>query len=156
MVRFFHYKPVGLIQSKWKSVAESRLQGPSSSGLLLPQAILSIAWASVVPSIVAGVELLLRTCILPSYPQGWDRFTSPSVCKLCGCNGINYSQGKVRGFLCTKVSQTDTYIIHLLDTGHSGIRDSLITHTLGYHNPPRRYENSPFSYLNCTLAGKHH
>ena len=97
-----------------------------------------------------------RILHLAKLPQGWDRFMSPSVCKLCGCNGINYSQGKVRGFLCTKVSQTDTYIIHLLDTGHSGIRDSLITHTLGYHNPPRRYENSPFSYLNCTLAGKHH
>ena len=100
MVRFFHYKPVGLIQSKWKSVAESRLQGPSSSGLLLPQAILSIARASVVPSIVAGVELLLRTCILPSYPQGWDRFTSPSVCKLF-VDATVYKPRKGKGFIYT-------------------------------------------------------
>ena len=83
VVRIFYYKPVGLNWNKQKTVAVAGLQAILQLELHLHRKHLSVARASrasVVPSVVVGVELLIGSCILPSYPQGRDRFTSPSVC----------------------------------------------------------------------------
>ena len=80
-----YYKPLGLNWNKQKTVAVTGLQAILHLELQLHRQHLSIAQASkssIVPSVVVGVELLIGSCILPNYPQGRDRFTSPFVCKL--------------------------------------------------------------------------
>ena len=83
VVRIFYYKPIGLNWNKQKTVAG--LQAILQLELHLHRQHLSVARASkssIVPSVVVVVELLIGSCILPNYPQGRDRFTSPSVCKI--------------------------------------------------------------------------
>ena len=80
-----------LLQAHWakwikqKTEAVVGLQAILHLELQLHRQHLSVARASrasVVPSVVVGVELLIGSCILPNYLQERDRFMSPSVCNL--------------------------------------------------------------------------
>ena len=82
---------MNLLQAHWAKWSKQKmemvagLQAILHLELQLHRQHLSVARASkssIVPSIIVGVELLIGTCTLPIYPQGWDRFTSKSVCKL--------------------------------------------------------------------------
>ena len=67
-VRTFHYKPIGINQNKQKSAGVASLRVILHLELQLHRQNLSVARASVVPSIVVGIELLIGSCILPNYP----------------------------------------------------------------------------------------
>ena len=67
------------------------------------------------------VDSFTRILHLSGYPQGWDMFTSPSVCKLyVDANGIRVMPRIGYGFLCKQYKSSKTPF----NMGSSGILDS--------------------------------
>jgi len=87
-IRISEYKPLGLKENKQKAEMISSLLGKLLLHESSPQAARSVARAILhIIFLCHPVDSFTRILHLSGYPQGWDRFTSPSVCKLyCGCN----------------------------------------------------------------------
>ena len=86
ILRIPEYKPLGLKENKQKAETISNLLGNFIfSNLLdpLPQAARSVARAILhIIFLCRPVDSIFRILHLSGYPQGRDRFMSPSVCKL--------------------------------------------------------------------------
>ena len=86
VLRISEYKPLGLKENKQKVETISSLLGNFIFLNLLdppPQADWSVARVILHIIILCHpVDSFIRILHLSSYPQGWDRFTSPSVYKL--------------------------------------------------------------------------
>ena len=86
VLRISEYKPLGLKENKQKAETISNLLGNFIfSNLLDPPPQTARSVARVILHIVVlcrPVDSFTRILHLSGYPQGWDRFTSPSVCML--------------------------------------------------------------------------
>ena len=89
-LRISEYKPLGLKENNQKAETISSLLGKLHLHESSPQAARSVARAILhIIFLCRHVDSISRILHLSGYPQGWDRFTSPSVCKLYrGCNGM--------------------------------------------------------------------
>ena len=87
-----------------------------------PQAARSVARAILhIIFLCRPVDSFTRILHLSGYPQGRDRFTSPSVCKLLvDANSIKIMPRIGYGFLCKQYKSSKTPF----NTGSSGILDS--------------------------------
>ena len=82
VVRKSEYKPLGLKESKQKSKAVAILLGKLHLDASSPQAARSVARTILSFILRLRAWFASRILHLPDYPQGRDRFTSPSVWKL--------------------------------------------------------------------------
>ena len=83
VIRISKYKPLGLKENKQKAETISSLLGKLHHHESSPQAVRGVARAILhVFFLCHSVGSFTRILHLSGYPQGWDRFTSPSVCKL--------------------------------------------------------------------------
>ena len=98
------YKPLGLKGNKRKAKPISSLLGKHHLHKSSPQAARSVARAILhIIFLCCPVDSFTRILHLSSYPQGWDRFMSPSVCKLyVDANNIRVMPRIGCGFLCKK------------------------------------------------------
>ena len=105
VIRISEYKPLGLKENKQKAETISNLLGNFIFSNLLdpsPQAARSVARAILNSfHICRPVDSFSRILHLSGYPHGWDRFTSPSVCKLyVDADGIKVMPRIGYVFLC--------------------------------------------------------
>src|SRR6185312_15211079 len=96
------YMPLGLKENKQKAETISNLLGKLLLHESSPQAARSVARAILhIFFCCRPVDSFTRILHLTSYPQGRDRFTSPSVCKLyVDANGKRVMPRIGYGFLC--------------------------------------------------------
>ena len=87
VIRISEYKPLGLKRKQTESGNNNYSSGQLHLHESSPQ---EARWvARDIPHIFFHchpVDSFTQILHLSGYPQGWDRFTSPSICKLyCGC-----------------------------------------------------------------------
>jgi len=83
VIRISEYKPLGIKETKRKVETISSLLGKHHPHESYPQAARSVARAILhIFFICRPVDSFARILHLSGYPQGRDKFTSPSICKL--------------------------------------------------------------------------
>ena len=127
VLRISEYKPLGIKENEQKAKMISNLLGNSIFSNLLdpsPQAARSVARAIFnFFFICRPVDSFTRILHLSDYPQGRDRFTLPSVCKLyVDANSIRVMPRIGYGFLCKQYIYKSSK--SPFNTGSSGIPDS--------------------------------
>jgi len=150
ILRISEYKSLGLKEIKQKVEVISSLLGKLHLHESSPQAARSVARA--IPHIFFLCHLdnsFTRTLHLLGYPQGQDRFTSPSICKLYG--GCKRYKDNANDRLCFP-NASNIYISH---PNQLSTRAALAFRTPGLLSSSTtistlsRYGNSISPHLRC-------